>query len=67
VDLTLRWEIPVLPSAFLIAVGWSSQFYVPQKLGGSVMAIGNFDRGAIWHVGQVFLTLHWRVPYEVRL
>lgn len=66
-DLMLRWEIPVLPDAFLVAVGWASQLYLPQKLGGPVFEAGAFDRGSIWHVGQVFVTLHWRILYSVQL
>lgn len=67
-DLTLRWEIPVLPDAFLLALGWSSQFYVPQRLGGGIFeaaVLGAPD--TIWHIGQAFLTLHWRVPYDVKM
>jgi hypothetical protein len=67
-DLTLRWEIPVLADAFLVAIGWSSQLYVPQRLGGGILEPAVFGAAdSIWHIGQAFLTLHWRIPYDVRM
>jgi len=62
IDLTLHWEIPVT-DAFLLSMGWMSQFYVPQKIGGGVFEMGGWDDKSIWHVGQVFLMLHFRFDY----
>lgn len=67
IDVTLRWEVPVIEDAFLVAVGWTSQIYLPQKLGGSLLESGGFDAGSLWHVGQLFVTLHWRILYTVDL
>ena len=61
-DLTLHWEIPVTET-FLVSMGWMSQFYVPQKLGGGVFELGGWNDQSIWHVGQAFLMLHVRFPY----
>lgn len=47
---------------FLVSVGWSSGFYVPQRLGS--FGFGPFDE-SLWHFGQAFLQLHFRFPYEV--
>lgn len=48
---------------FLMSVGWTSGFYVPQELGG--FGLGNLDAldHSIWHVGQGWLKFHVRFPY----
>ncbi len=62
IDVTLHWEIPV-SDTFLVSMGWMSQFYVPQKVGGDIFELGGFDDKSIWHVGQVFVMLHFRFDY----
>ena len=64
-DVTAGLEIPFSKS-FLISVGWSSYFYPPQEIGGEIFALGQKDT-SIWHMGQGFLKLHFRVPYTVQL
>lgn len=67
IDLGIEWEIPVIEDAFLVSLGWASQFYVPQKLAGPWGEVGGFDDGSVWHVGQVFVQGHWRLPYTTHL
>jgi hypothetical protein len=64
-DLGSEIEIPFSDS-FLISGGWRSQLYIPQAIGGGVDDIGSLDAldQSIWHIGQPFLMLHVRVPYE---
>lgn len=66
-DLGAELEIPFSKS-FLVSLGWSSGLYVPQKLGefGLGELPGELDQ-TIWHVGQAFLQLHFRFPYETNL
>jgi hypothetical protein len=69
IDAGAELEIAAGPS-FLISVGWSSAFYVPQRLGS--FAVGQLDgpeglEQTLWHFGQAFLKLHFRFPYTVRL
>lgn len=64
-DLTASLEIPFSPT-FLIDVGWTSLFYPPQAVGGDIFALGDLDE-SIWHIGQAFLRLHFRVPYQFSL
>lgn len=64
-DLTANVEIPFSRS-FLVSFGWTSFFYPPQAVGGEVFALGNLDE-SIWHIGQAYLRLHFRIPYTVNL
>ena len=64
-DLTANLEIPFSKS-FLVSLGWSSFFYPPQEVGGEVFAMGNVDE-SIWHIGQAYFRLHFRIPYTVNL
>ena len=48
---------------FGVSFGWASAFYVPQQLG--TLGLGPLD-DSVWHVGQAFLKLHFRFPYQVR-
>jgi hypothetical protein len=66
-DVGIEWEIPVIEDAFLVSLGWLSQFYLPQKLAGPFGEVGGFDDGSVWHVGQVFVQGHWRLPYTTQL
>ncbi len=58
-------EIP-FGQSFLISVGWMSTFYPPQEVGGDVFAWGELDQ-SIWHIGQAYLKLHFRIPYTTRI
>lgn len=63
IDLALEVELEVTRS-FLVGLGWSSTFYVPQKVG--TFGFGPLNE-SIFHVGQGFLQLHFRVPRKVNL
>lgn len=64
VDPKLTLEIP-FSDRVLMSVGWASQLYVPQRVGGNVFQVGPLDE-SIWHVGQAFLKLHVRIPVMVQ-
>jgi len=54
-----------LSESFLVSLGWSSAAYIPQR-------VGSFTEtkplnGSIFHVGQAFLLLHFRVPFTVTM
>lgn len=64
-DAATEIEVP-LSKSFLVSFGWNSQLYIPQEIGGDVLAVGELDE-SIWHIGQGFLKLHFRFPYAVDL
>jgi len=72
IDLGAELEIAITPS-FLVSLGWSSGFYVPQGLG--TFGLGAFGerqdwdalRQTLWHFGQGFVKLHFRFPYTADL
>ena len=51
-----------LHKSFLLTLGWASQFYLPMQLGGTFWKVGT--KNAFWHVGQAFLLLNFRFPYN---
>lgn len=63
IDLGANVELAA-SSNFLVSFGWTSQLYVPQKLGS--FGFGPFEQ-SIFHVGQAYLKLHFRVPYETSI
>lgn len=68
-DVGAELEIALGPR-FLVSVGWSSGFYVPQQLGA--FGTGTLDGpegldATLWHFGQAFLKLHFRFPYTTSL
>lgn len=64
-DLNAEIEIP-LSKSVLISGGWTSFFYPPQEVGGPVFSLGEMD-ASIWHIGQAFVQLHFRMPYTTRI
>ncbi|ADO74541.1 hypothetical protein [Stigmatella aurantiaca] len=54
-----------LSKSFLVSLGWASAFYIPQKL-GTLGEVKPLD-ASIFHVGQPYLLLHFRVPVTTRL
>lgn len=64
-ELSIDLEIPVTDQ-FLLSLGWASQFYIPQQVGGSVFDLGS-GNDALWHIGQAFFMFHFRVPYTTSL
>ena len=63
-DVKADFEIPIT-KAFLIGFGWSSFFYPPQQIGGNVFEWGEREK-SIWHIGQAFFQLHFRIPYTTK-
>ncbi|MGA9520890.1 MAG: hypothetical protein WBV82_05465 [Myxococcaceae bacterium] len=61
-DLMAELEF-IAAKTFGVSFGWASGFYIPQQLG--TLGIGPIDE-SVWHVGQAFLKVHFRFPYEVR-
>ncbi len=51
---------------FLLSLGWASQLFIPQRVGGRIMELGSIG-DSIWHIGQAFVKFHIRVPYESAL
>lgn len=64
-DANVDLEIP-LGKSFALSTGWGSQFYIPQRIGGSIAESGE-GRESIWHVGRTYLKLHFRVPFTTTL
>jgi hypothetical protein len=48
-----------------MSVGWDSNFYLPQDIGGGILEGGSDD--ALWHIGEAFLMFHYRFPYTTRI
>ena len=74
IDLKAEMEIKLHPK-FLVSLGWTSQLHLPQELGPNPFAVeetfleelpGSLSR-AIWHIGQPFLMLHYRFPFETSM
>lgn len=65
IELKAELEFPIQQN-FRVSVGWSSSLYPPQEVGGEIFKIGELD-DSIWHVGQAFLLLHFRFPYEAEI
>ena len=64
-DLRAHLEIPVTDS-FILSMGWSSGFYVPQEIGGSFSAMGE-GKESLWHIGQGSVVLNYRFPFKTRI
>jgi hypothetical protein len=52
---------------FSVSVGWASGFYLPQELGGFGLGQDRALADILWHVGQVWVKLHFRFPYSTNL
>ncbi len=63
-DPGVELEVP-LAERFLVSVGWRSQLYVPQPVGGGVFELAPLD-ASIWHIGQAFFKFQVRFPYKIR-
>lgn len=70
VDLRAELVLQLSPG-FLLSGGWSSGFYLPQKIKGEgrgFAALGSpKNDDCIWHVGQIFAMLNFRFPYTTTL
>lgn len=66
-DLNAEYEVK-FSSEFLMSLGWSSAFYVPQEIGGPFFSLGADDlQKSLWRVHQAYLVLHYRMPVQVSL
>ena len=63
-DATGEIEIP-FSERFLVSAGWVSMFHIPQPVGGGVFESAPLQ-DSVWHIGQGFFKLHFRVPVEVK-
>lgn len=63
-DLQADLELMATPN-FGLSIGWDSSFYVPERV-GHFFEIGPLNED-IWHVGQAYVKLHFRFPYEANL
>ena len=66
IDITAEVEIK-FSQQFLLSFGWTSQVYIPQKIGEFGFGADPFGHDSIWHNGQIFLMLHFRFPYSTTL
>ncbi len=64
--LEARVELEFAGSDGGVSLGWASQLYPPQEVGGPILALGAPSE-SIWHIGQVFLQFHVRKPVATRL
>lgn len=59
-------EFPIIPNEVLMSLGWASQLYPPQRVGGYPWEWSPLGE-TIWHVGQAYLMLHIRAPYTTTM
>jgi len=64
IDVELGLYIP-FGEAGGFRIGWTSNIYVPQAIGGGIFQFGG-TRGSLWHIGEAYALLHFRFPYELR-
>lgn len=48
-----------------MSLGWDSNFYLPQDIGGGVF--DSDDEDALWHIGEGFLMFHYRFPFTTTI
>ena len=60
IDLRAHLELPFSES-FLMSFGWSSAFYVPQRL-GTFIGVGT-GSDILWHFGHAYALLNIRIPH----
>ena len=61
-ELRADLEVPIVSQQVYMSVGWASQLYVPQRVGGSPWEAMPLEE-SILHIGQAYVMLHFRVPY----
>lgn len=59
-------EFPIMPNEVYMSLGWASQLYPPQRVGGMPWEWSPLDQ-TIWHVGQAYIMLHVRAPYTTTM
>lgn len=63
IEVRAELEIP-LSQVWFLAVGYSSQLYIPQAWGAAPWRIGPREDW-LWHVGQIYLSGHRRQPDSI--
>jgi hypothetical protein len=64
--LSLDAQLAIMLSDTIgFSAGWSSNFYLPQDIGGGIMDGSGDD--ALWHIGESFVMLHYRFPFMTTL
>lgn len=66
IDLRLDLEIKFSPF-FLTSIAWTSAYYIPQKIGGSVFELSNTKSQNLWRIHHGSLLFNVRFPYQVAL
>lgn len=64
-DLRANIDVP-FSDAFILSVGWSSGFYIPQEIGSEMFAMGE-GKESIWHVGQGYVVFNYRFGYKTKI
>ncbi|WP_224367760.1 hypothetical protein [Hyalangium versicolor] len=54
-----------LSKTFLVSIGWNSSLYIPQRVG--TFTETKPINESIFHVGQAYLLLHFRVPFTATM
>jgi hypothetical protein len=66
-DLKLDLEVQFSES-FLTSLGWSSAYYIPQKIGGSMGTVGADQlEKSLWRIHQAYLMMHYRIPVKAKI
>ena len=66
-DLKLELEVKFSDSV-LTSLGWSSAYYIPQKIGGGIGTVGADQlEKSIWRIHQAFVMLHYRIPVNAKI
>jgi hypothetical protein len=66
--LGVALHIPLqLTEAFGFDLGWRSTLMPPQEIGGSALSFSKELEGTIWHIGQAYFMLTFRIPYTTRM
>lgn len=55
----------MLSDTWGMSLGWDSNFYLPQDIGGGIFDGGGDD--ALWHIGEGFFMIHYRFPYTTTI
>jgi hypothetical protein len=50
-----------------MTVGWRSYFMPPQPIGGAITDFSKDTKESIWHIGQGFLTLNFRIFKDLKI
>ena len=66
-DLKLDLEV-MFSDSFLTSIGWSSAYYIPQKIGGSIGSVGADQlEKSLWRIHQAYLMMNYRIPVNAKI